>query len=169
MKHRALPSLAILPLLIDLGCHGAAPPPAPQSPPRETSMTTGERFGAPLSPRTPLPTAVVVAEPQKYDGQVLALEGQVGAVCQRKGCWMTLGSGQPGSPMIRVSFKDYTFFVPKDSMGRKARVEGRFQVTRLSAAEARHYAEESGAAQAPVASEAARTLALVATGVEFVR
>ena len=50
-----------------------------------------------------------------------------------------------GARSIRVTFQDYGFFVPKDIAGKTVVVEGVLSRRRLSADEAKHYAEDSGA------------------------
>jgi hypothetical protein len=111
----------------------------------------------------------VLSEPDKYDDKDVKLTGRVSAACQKKGCWMTIGSGEPGQPTVRVSFKDYGFFVPKDCMGKTAVVEGHFKVTTMSVAEAQHYANDAAKAGASPEKVAApqKSLSLVATGVEL--
>jgi len=69
------------------------------------------------------------------------VEGKVAAVCQTKGCWMTLETGD-GSKM-RVTFKDYGFFVPKDISGKTVIIEGIATVNTTSVDELRHYAEDA--------------------------
>jgi hypothetical protein len=127
------------------------------------------RFGAPLSAAPVVTAQALLADPAKFDDKDVKVMGQVSAACQRKGCWMTIGSGEPGQPTVRVSFKDYGFFVPKDCMGKMATVEGHFKTTTMSVAEAQHYADDaakSGTAAQKVAAPQ-RTLAMVATGVEL--
>jgi hypothetical protein len=69
---------------------------------------------------------------------------------------------------VRVTFKDYGFFVPVDSAGASARVEGVVQVKELSEATAKHY--ESEGAIVPRGSDGKpREVQLVATGVELRR
>ena len=43
---------------------------------------------------------------------------------------------------VRVTFKDYGFFVPTDSQGRVARLEGVFETNLFSKADADHLVEE---------------------------
>lgn len=157
-----------------LGCNG---PSTSASRPSGGSATAGGsggsggsgHFGAALSAASALSAAVVLAEPKKYDDKDIKLQGQISGVCQNKGCWMTLGTGEPGQSTVRVTFKDYGFFVPKDCMGKNAVVEGRFKVTMLSVAQAQHYADDAAKAGAPAQQITAPqpTLALVATGVDL--
>ena len=69
-----------------------------------------------------------------------------------------------GARTMRVTFVDYSFFVPKDIAGKTVVVEGVLSRKLLSAEEAKHYAEESasGAAAAPGPRE---EWSLVATSV----
>ena len=98
-------------------------------------------YGAALSAGTAVPAAQVLAQPESYDGRALIVEGKVADVCQVKGCWMTMVDG--GREM-RVRFKDYAFFVPRDSGGRTARLEGLFRIETTPVDEARHYLEDAG-------------------------
>ncbi|HRI51095.1 MAG TPA: DUF4920 domain-containing protein, partial [Pseudomonadota bacterium] len=124
---------------------------------------------APLSAAPALTAQAVLADPKQYDDKDIKLTGQVSGVCQNKGCWMTIGTGEPGAASIRVRFKDYAFFVPRDCIGKTAVVEGRFKLTTLSVAEAQHYADDAakaGAAPKKITAPQA-TLAMMATGVEL--
>lgn len=64
------------------------------------------------------------------------------SVCQKKGCWMVLEL--PGVDDVRVTFKDYGFFVPEDVIGKEVIVRGKAFVQITSVEEQRHYAEDAG-------------------------
>lgn len=68
--------------------------------------------------------------------------GTVVSVCQKKGCWMELL--RPDGGTIRVTFKDYEFFMPKDISGRTVVMEGFSWFRETSVAMLRHYAEDAG-------------------------
>ena len=70
------------------------------------------------------------------------VEGKINSACQTKGCWMTVDKND-GSTM-RVSFKDYGFFVPKDCGGKTAVMMGRAFVDTTSIEDLRHYAKDDG-------------------------
>jgi hypothetical protein len=70
------------------------------------------------------------------------LSGPIQAVCQTKGCWMELKNAD-GTAM-RVTFKDYAFFMPKDASGRLAIVDGIAKVEETSVADLREYAKDDG-------------------------
>lgn len=109
----------------------------------------------------------LLASPEEHAGKTVTLEGKVRAACQKKGCWMELAADEK-SPGVRVTFKDYAFFVPKDCAGSTAKLEGQVKVAELSADEAKHYASE-GAKVAQGKDGKAREVQLVATGVELRR
>lgn len=83
----------------------------------------------------------IVKDPGEYENKKIILEGTVKSVCQKKGCWMELVTA-PDQPGVRVRFKDYGFFVPKDAAGLKVRAEGKIKLTILSKEDADHYEEE---------------------------
>jgi hypothetical protein len=78
------------------------------------------------------------------DGKELQVKvyGKVEEVCQTKGCWMLINKGD-GTTM-RVKFKDYGFFVPKNCAGKTAILEGKAFFRMVSVDELKHYAEDAG-------------------------
>ncbi|HEX9982981.1 MAG TPA: DUF4920 domain-containing protein, partial [Thermoanaerobaculia bacterium] len=70
-----------------------------------------------------LPLAQVLEKPENYTKTAVVVDGVVQNACTRKGCWMEL-TPEAGKTGVRVTFKDYGFFVPLDSKGMKARAEG---------------------------------------------
>lgn len=86
-------------------------------------------------------------------------------VCQAKGCWMTvkLDNGQT----MRVTFKDYGFFVPKDISGKTVVFEGEAKMKTTPISELQHYAEDAGKSKEEIAkiTEPKRELTFVANGV----
>ena len=110
----------------------------------------------------PLPLSAVLSKPE--DGKKVLVEGVVRRACTQMGCWMELAPAEGGQG-VRVTFKDYGFFVPTDSAGAKARVQGTVKVAQLSAAQAEHLRAEGGSMPAG----AQREVRLVATGVELRR
>lgn len=93
------------------------------------------------------------------------VEGPVEAVCQVKGCWMTLP--RPNGDLMRVSFTDYGFFVPKDIAGKTVVVDGTAKFETTSVDELRHYAEDEGLPQEEIdkITEPEVELVFVADGV----
>jgi len=73
---------------------------------------------------------------------VAKVEGEIVEVCQKKGCWMTVKKDD--GTVVRVTFKDYGFFVPKDAAGKWVVMEGIAFYDTLSVATLQHYAEDAG-------------------------
>ena len=70
------------------------------------------------------------------------LKAKVTDVCQMKGCWMKLDIGNEKE--IMVNFKDYSFFVPKNIIGKKVVVSGEAFKRNISVDELKHYARDRG-------------------------
>ena len=70
------------------------------------------------------------------------------AVCQKKGCWMTLEL--PENKEIFVKFKDYSFFVPTNAQKTDMIVDGKAFVSVESVDELKHYAKDEGKSQADI-------------------
>ena len=77
---------------------------------------------------------------QYLDKEVL-VETRVAQVCQAKGCFFI---AQKGAHAARVSFKDYSFFVPSDISGRTVTLAGSLVRRELSDAQAEHLNEDAG-------------------------
>jgi hypothetical protein len=93
------------------------------------------------------------------------VSGTVESVCQAKGCWMKVKMDNGES--MRVTFKDYGFFVPKDIAGKTVVFEGEAKKSVTPVAELRHYAEDAGKSKEEIAkiTEPKHELAFVADGV----
>ncbi|MCB0515891.1 MAG: DUF4920 domain-containing protein [Bacteroidetes bacterium] len=96
---------------------------------------------------------------QTTSEQQAKVEGNVAAVCQVKGCWMNLY--QPDSSTMRVTFKDYAFFMPKDIEGKKVIVEGIAKYDTTSVEDLRHFAEDEGKSAEEIAAISAPAVELV--------
>lgn len=121
--------------------------------------------GAPLGDSPKVALADLIGSPQKYTGKPVIVEGVIRRVCQAKGCWMEL-STKPDATGMRVTFKDYKFFVPTTSAGLHVKAEGILDLKVLSKEKADHYASE-GAKIDRNADGTANELSFVATGVEL--
>jgi hypothetical protein len=122
--------------------------------------------GAPISKSAKsAPLADVLANPDKYTTEAVVVDGVISNACTRKGCWMQLAPAADANG-VRVTFKDYGFFVPLDAKGMKARAEGVAVVKTLSKEEADHLAGE-GAKLARNEDGTAREVSFIANGVEL--
>ena len=124
---------AALALAGSLGCAGR------QAAPRAVYGGAPTLSGEPLALDRALEEANV--------GRTLVVTGRVAEVCKMKGCWMVLTDDRE---TVRITFKDYAFFVPRDLAGQTVVAEGVLSRKTLTKDEAEHLASESGlAAPAP--------------------
>lgn len=165
-----LPGLAgFLALWLGLGCSGHEEPEGRLGAepgnvlPVESAPTSSDEvrvFGTAPDASIPLTRlAEIVQEPERFHGRVVRTEGQIARVCQRMGCWMELREGEEG-PAVRVPMAGHSFFLPRDSAGRHATMQGRVAIRELTPDERAHL--ESEGAQAT-----ASPLSIEATGVAF--
>ena len=107
-------------------------------------------YGQKISPDDALTAPQFLKAMEKKDSLNVKVEAKIEAVCKKKGCWMDLNL-ENGSTM-KVRFKDYEFFVPKDSDGKMAVVEGKAKVEVTDVATLRHYAEDAGKSKEEIAA-----------------
>jgi hypothetical protein len=130
---------------------------------QDTVITRGAALGS--SPTVDLAEAIQSVD--AYVDQTVILEGAVKKVCQAKGCWMEV-SPKGADRGIRVTFKDYAFFMPTDSQGAEARLEGVFETNLFSKKDADHLIAE-GVVLTRHADGTATEVSFVAQGVELRR
>jgi hypothetical protein len=138
---------------------------AEQAPERETTIPPGEDFGQGLTLNRITEFKDVIHRPENYAGQRVLIRARVYDVCQKKGCWMAL---RDGDVQVRVRFKDYDFFVPKDCTGQLAYAEGHVKAEKISEKTARHYAKESGRGNPSEIRGPQQVVSFIATGVRLV-
>lgn len=100
-----------------------------------------EIFGATLNPAAkPVALQNVLDTPESFTETALRVETRVSQVCQKKGCFYIATDGQR---FVRVSFKDYGFFVPTDIGGKTVTMTGVLIKRELSEEEAEHFRSDA--------------------------
>ncbi|MFD2202971.1 DUF4920 domain-containing protein [Shivajiella indica] len=100
------------------------------------------QFGEEITDAGALSLDLLVSELEEegeFEGKVI---GEIKEVCAMKGCWMTIDL--PNGETMRVTFKDYGFFVPKNSQGFPVIIEGVATKKVTDVATLKHYAEDAG-------------------------
>ena len=99
------------------------------------------------------------------DSIELKLSGEIVSCCQKKGCWMNLKVSDETT--MKVTFKDYGFFVPKNADGKTAYVNGKAYWSETSVEMLRHYAADEGKPQEEIdaITEPIKEITFVASGV----
>ena len=101
-----------------------------------------ETFGAPMDfSVSKVELRDIAADGDRYTDKAVRVETRVSKVCQKKGCFFI---AQQGDSIIRVSFKDYSFFVPTDISGKTVMLVGEVVANELTPEKAEHLAEDLG-------------------------
>lgn len=108
----------------------------------------------------------VLADPAKYSGKTVRVEGVIVRSCKMEGCWMELAPKADGQSM-RVKMKGHAFFVPLDSAGLKAKVEGTVSVKTLTKDHVDHLIEDGAKFDKRNADGTVTEVSFEATGVEL--
>lgn len=131
------------------------------------NASDGKHFGATINADNAIKYDDLLPKMANTDSLAIKVTGKVKEVCQKKGCWMTLVPDQPNQPEMRVTFKDYAFFMPKDLSGKHVVIDGFAFVDVTPVADLRHYAEDAGKSKAEIEAitEPKREVAFEAAGV----
>ena len=114
-----------------------------------TLATAGEGkvYGKKVTVTEVTPIADILVNPKKYEGKQVLVEGKVGDVCKKMGCWMML-TGEGEGESIRVKVKDGEIVFPQDARGRMARAQGVVSVRTMTKeqliTQGEHMAQEQG-------------------------
>ncbi len=111
----------------------------------ESAMGKFDAYGEVITPDSAMDATMLVAEMGNAPTFDAKIKGTVVDVCVKKGCWMAveLGNGET----MRVTFKDYGFFVPTDKekmVGKEVIFQGTAKFETVSVADQKHYAEDGG-------------------------
>lgn len=83
---------------------------------------------------------------------------------------MEIATGpEDAAPSCRVTFENYAFFVPKDSPGSHARLEGKVTTSRIKPSHVEHLESEGARFSSKNPDGSALEVQIVATGVELQR
>ncbi|MFT4652878.1 MAG: hypothetical protein ACJA0G_000230 [Kangiellaceae bacterium] len=80
--------------------------------------------------------ADLVTQSKQHMGKPILVETKVAKVCQKKGCFFI---AQQNEHVLRVSFKDYGFFIPTDSQGKTVLLTGELVQKEVSEKQAAHF------------------------------
>lgn len=175
MRYGALPSLALALCVWSVAsCKGpgSVKPEAKEATVSSASALADakvKRFGDAIAKQNDVEFSRVLDDPTAYEKKTVTLEGHVRRVCKRMGCWMELAEGtKEGARSCRVFFGAHQFFVPTDSEGQQARVQGSVEVRRVEAKFVNHLEEEGASFESKSKDGSAEEVRLVASGVELI-
>ncbi|MEO1580256.1 MAG: DUF4920 domain-containing protein [Pseudomonadota bacterium] len=107
---------------------------------------THETFGSVLPEvDSELSLGDVMAAPADFVDADVQITTKVKQVCQKKGCFFV---AQQGEHLVRVSFKDYSFFVPTDISGKTVTLHGQLVAHQMTDEQAAHFNADAGGSNA---------------------
>jgi hypothetical protein len=124
-----------------------------------------DRFGKKIDEKKAISASALPEKMGKEEKMSAKVSGTVESVCQVKGCWMKVK--MDNGETMRVMFKDYAFFVPKDIAGKTVVFEGEAQKKLVSVEHLQHYAQDAGKSKEEIAkiTEPKQELTFIAEGV----
>jgi len=114
------------------------------------NFKTAAVYGDSVMDNNVIQLAAVTTAMKGETKQDMKIRGKVLEVCQKKGCWMTMKMSN-GEDM-RITFKDYKFFVPKDLSGKDVIIDGYAYIDTTSVEQLQHYAKDGGKSDAEIAA-----------------
>ena len=105
------------------------------------------KLGKPVDIKTPTSIKDILANPEKYVGKDVMIEGDIANVCQNQGCWIDVkDSSSPEAMQVKVNDGEIVF--PKDSAGKKVTAQGTVEKLALTKEQyiekLKHDEQESG-------------------------
>lgn len=102
-----------------------------------TQDAQSETFGVKLDRSLPkLTMASLVTNSSSFLAKPFQVEARIAKVCQKKGCFFI---AQQDQHILRVSFRDYGFFIPTDSSGKTVTLAGELVQKEISPELAAHF------------------------------
>jgi len=118
-----------------------SPSPSPTAAaPAVAAKLEGQTFGAGVKLAETTSIETILAEPKKFAGQTVRVQGMVTDVCPKRGCWFEMAGTKPGQK-LRFKVTDGDMVFPPDAKGKTAVAEGVIAVKDLSLEESKEYAK----------------------------
>ena len=124
------------------------------------SDAQSETFGATLDPKLPT-VSLSEAVTDQWLGKTVLIESRVGQVCKVKGCFFM---AMEGTLAVRVSFRDYSFFIPTDSGNKTVVFAGEVMKRALTPEQVAHFKKDAGDTE--LAMQAGEVFEIVASGIK---
>lgn len=113
-------------------------------------LTEWESFGEEIDATDVVALDAVIDEFTLETEVEYTISGTLVEVCQSKGCWTVLTTEDGRS--IKMTFANYSFFLPTDAAGREIIAEGVGFKKVSSVDEQRHYLEDANATEEEIAA-----------------
>lgn len=135
-----------------------------------TKAKSFEKYGEPIKLSTTVTLEQAIANysssKNTQTGKIgpILIQSKVSSVCESKGCWIGLKSGAYN---VRVTFKDYKYFVPISLRGKNVKIEGFLEEKLLTIEESKHYVKDAGGNPDQVTAPHSE-YRIVASGIEVI-
>ena len=87
-------------------------------------------YGKGVAKGKTIKVSALLANPEKYVGQTVAVEGIAVGVCAHRGCWINLSSDTEGE-VVRVKVEDGVIVFPAEIVGERVIAEGVWTANKL--------------------------------------
>ena len=135
--------------------------------PATSKTAQSAHFGRPVSANAVIPAAQLLQVLAGKDSVQTKVTGVVQEVCQVKGCWMDVKL--TNDTRMKVRFRDYGFFIPKNLNGKEVVFEGTAYQEVISVADQQHYLKDAGKSAAEIKAivQPKKEITFVADGVQL--
>ncbi len=127
---------------------------------------SGNTYGEGFSKEGAVDIKLLSSKLEGVDSLEIKLVGTINSTCAAKGCWMKMAMSEDEE--VRVSFKDYGFFVPTSGVeGKTATINGFAKKVVTDVETLKHFAEDAGKSQEEIdaITEPKEEITFVASGV----
>lgn len=84
-----------------------------------------KKYGKEITLKEKTSVTSILAEPGKFEGKTVLVEGKILGVCKEKGCWLDI-AGEKENEKIRIKAVEHEIVFPKEALGKTALIEGVF-------------------------------------------
>lgn len=120
-----------------------------------------KKFGKKITLKEKTKISDIIANPEKYHGKKVLVEGPITDVCKMRGCWIKLGSDKEFETMT-FKVEDGVIVFPMDIKGKTAIAEGVVSVTTTSVEDqieqGKKHAKETGEEFDPASVKGPKTV-----------
>jgi hypothetical protein len=127
-----------------------------------STLAVAEHYGAPIKATHPVALSAAIKQLDSRATAPVLVEAKVDKICVVKGCWLGLVNDKDD---VRVTFKDYAFFVPPSLIGKTVIVEGVLEKVTMTLEDTKHYVKDAGGDPSTVTRPRVE-YRIVASGVE---
>lgn len=144
-----------------------------QKPTKIAEAVPGTEYGAGVSDditfNVQSPDQVISTLEKQDELKDVIIQAEVSAVCEKKGCWLTLKNSKDKTMMVKM--KDYAFFLPMSAVGKTVLLNADASKKVTPVKELQHYAEDAGKSKEEIAkiTQPETEIRVLAKGIKVIR